>query len=546
MKYFQLRISINFYHFPDIVSNCQMDVDSEGSIDEEMEEGLPICVQGNLSRLRKEKQDMRRIEKNLQRQLERSQSLVRELEVEVESLKARVRLLEERLEGGDQSRLELVTAATQTSGEAGPGMEVDWTKDIAEEVRDIASSTMEQQGLVLEETSGLYYDYRSGYYFDAERGLYYDGNNGVWYEYDHDTKQYKVNSAVPQHEIAAQKILRNAAERAKKRIKKKKKRRRAESSDKSDPDESSQSYSDSCSEEEEEENSTIPCLRVLVTETEDLEVVVGSLFLVTCRGGSVGSRGDHDILLLDKGCSKHHARISYQRGKYYLRDLGSRNGTWVGGKRLSVSKQESGEVEVGHRTVIQIGKTKLVCHLHPGRETCLDCEPGVVRQEAGAGGGGGKERERQEQLVNLKRKYGLDKPGEDVLKMEGRNTESYTDRAKQRRKLIGSTNEREKTESSNLDTSITNTNKGFKMLAKMGYKKGQGLGKKEQGIAEPIKPDMRPSGVGLGFEGQVVEVSQAQKKRSDIWLKTQKRFDKSAVLDAFNVEEEDEETNENS
>ena len=131
-----------------------MDVDSEGSIDEEMEEGLPICVQGNLTRLRKEKQDMRRIEKNLQRQLERSQSLVRELEVEVESLKARVRLLEERLEGGDQSRLELVTAATQTSGEAGPGMEVDWTKDIAEEVRDIASSTMEQQGLVLEETSG--------------------------------------------------------------------------------------------------------------------------------------------------------------------------------------------------------------------------------------------------------------------------------------------------------------------------------------------------------------------------------------------------------
>ena len=126
-----------------------MDVDSDGSIDEEMEESLPICVQGNLSRLRKEKQDMLRIEKNLQKQLKRSQSLVRDLEVEVERLKARVRLLEGRLEGGDQSRLELVTAATQTSE-----MEVDWTKDIAEEVRDIASSTMEQQGLVLEETSG--------------------------------------------------------------------------------------------------------------------------------------------------------------------------------------------------------------------------------------------------------------------------------------------------------------------------------------------------------------------------------------------------------
>ena len=135
-----------------------MDADSDGSIDEELEESLPICVQGNLTRMRKEKQDMRRIEKNLQTQLEKSQSLVRDLEVEVESLKAKVRLLEERLEVGavcgrcGQAGVELVTSTTQTSEEAGSG--VDWSKDIAEEVRDIASSTMEQQGLVLEETSG--------------------------------------------------------------------------------------------------------------------------------------------------------------------------------------------------------------------------------------------------------------------------------------------------------------------------------------------------------------------------------------------------------
>ena len=70
-----------------------MDVESDGSIDEEMEESLPICVQGKLTRMRKEKQDMLRIEKNLQTQLEKSQSLARDLEVEVESLKAKVRLL---------------------------------------------------------------------------------------------------------------------------------------------------------------------------------------------------------------------------------------------------------------------------------------------------------------------------------------------------------------------------------------------------------------------------------------------------------------------
>ena len=136
-----------------------MDVESDGSIDEEMEESLPICVQGNLTRMRKEKQDMLRIEKNLQTQLEKSRSLARDLEVEVESLKTKVRLLEDRLEEEegavcdhcDRTRLEMVSSATQTPES---GLDVNWSKDIAEEVRDIASSTMEQQGLVLEETSG--------------------------------------------------------------------------------------------------------------------------------------------------------------------------------------------------------------------------------------------------------------------------------------------------------------------------------------------------------------------------------------------------------
>ena len=526
-----------------------MDVESDESIDEDMEEGLPICVQGNLSRLRKDKIEMQKVTENLKDQLEKSRSLARELEGQVERLKEKVQQLEESLKS--QSRLEMISCSTQTSldeeeeeEEEGEVRGDNWSKDIAEEVRLAASSTMEQQGLVLEETSGLYYDYRSGYYLDAERGLYYDGNKGIWYEYDHTTNQYKVNSTVPEHEIAAQKILAQRAETAKKmgekkrRRRKRKKRRDGKTDDNSDLESSSDSPTESSSEEE-NQTETIPCLRVLVTSTEDEEVVVGSLFLVTCQGGTVGSRGQHDVLLLDKGCSKHHARISYSQGKYFIRDLGSRNGTWIGGKRMSVSKQESEDVEIGHKSLIQIGKTKLVCHLHPGRETCLDCEPGLVREEGRAVPAVSRETGRQEQLAQLKRKYGLDRPGEDVLKMEERNNERYTDRAKQRRKLIGSTNEREKTESSSLDTSITSTNKGFKMLAKMGYKTGQGLGKQEQGIAEPIKPDLRPSGAGLGFEGNVVEVSSGQKKKSDIWLKTQKRFNKAPVLDAFNVDDED-------
>jgi len=36
--------------------------------------------------------------------------------------------------------------------------------------------------------------------------------------------------------------------------------------------------------------------------------------------------------------------------------------------------------------------------------------------------------------------------------------------------------------------SISTENKGFKMLAKMGWKSGNRLGKNEQGIAEPVSP----------------------------------------------------------
>ena len=108
-------------------------------------------------------------------------------------------------------------------------------------------------------------------------------------------------------------------------------------------------YSD---ESDDDNDDTIPCVRIVVTATEDPEVVVGSLFLVTCKGGSIGSRGHHEVLLADKGCSKHHARLSFNNGKYFLKDLGSRNGTWVGGKRISVSKQESEDVEIGHGTLV--------------------------------------------------------------------------------------------------------------------------------------------------------------------------------------------------
>ena len=63
-----------------------------------------------------------------------------------------------------------------------------------------------------------------------------------------------------------------------------------------------------------------------------------------------------------------------------MTDFGSRNGTYLNGKRLSVAKQESDPHELVHGSVLQVGGTKLLCHIHAGQETCGHCEPGLVQQ----------------------------------------------------------------------------------------------------------------------------------------------------------------------
>lgn len=47
-----------------------------------------------------------------------------------------------------------------------------------------------------------------------------------------------------------------------------------------------------------------PCMRIIVKETDLVELKLGSLFLVTYTGGSLGREGDHSVLIPDINISK--------------------------------------------------------------------------------------------------------------------------------------------------------------------------------------------------------------------------------------------------
>lgn len=256
-----------------------------------------------------------------------------------------------------------------------------------------------------------------------------------------------------------------------------------------------------------EGTSVIPCIRAMVTTSAGLEV--GTLFVVTCTGALLGSSENCDIFIPESKIDPNHAKISYsyEQRQYFITDLGSRNGTAVNTTTVHKPGQPSLiPVPLGHKSVLSIGSTILVLHIHLGHETCDDCEPGQIRAlvkpvkpvqiETRAE----KEASRRSQLKNLRKKYDLHKEPYQ----QGRNVmgPQYTDRAAERRRTKGSDNPYEKDEMpTSYDTELAVSNKGHQMLAKMGWNKGQALGKSVKGITTPIVPKGTGTGrTGLGFK----------------------------------------------
>ncbi|XP_045777208.1 angiogenic factor with G patch and FHA domains 1 isoform X2 [Maniola jurtina] len=242
-----------------------------------------------------------------------------------------------------------------------------------------------------------------------------------------------------------------------------------------------------------------PCMRIIVRETGLAKLKVGSLYLITKDGGTIGREGDHHaIVLRDHNVSRNHLDLKYdvEEKAYFAVDLGSKNGTLLNGSRMSESQQTSDPMQVVHGSTIQLGETKLLCHIHAGNDTCGHCEPGLIM-----------ETQEKEKKVAYTRTCSIQKQHKLELarlkniyapKRLAIEETAYNDRAQARRENVGSSHHSEKTQSTDINTFIAPENKGFKLLEKMGWSKGEGLGKDNQGDREPIPIVSNEGTTGLG------------------------------------------------
>ncbi|MEO6212604.1 MAG: FHA domain-containing protein [Vicinamibacterales bacterium] len=70
--------------------------------------------------------------------------------------------------------------------------------------------------------------------------------------------------------------------------------------------------------------------------------------IVLMNGANVVGRAPDATIPIDSpGVSRYHARIVVSEAEATLEDLGSKNGTYVNGKRITASRRLSGEDEIG-------------------------------------------------------------------------------------------------------------------------------------------------------------------------------------------------------
>ncbi|XP_069079646.1 angiogenic factor with G patch and FHA domains 1 isoform X2 [Pleurodeles waltl] len=283
-----------------------------------------------------------------------------------------------------------------------------------------------------------------------------------------------------------------------------------------------------------------PCIRVIVIRSPVLETA--TLFIITAvKKATIGSENDmdHAIQIPEAGVDQFHAEVYFdpELESYVLVDQGSENGTIINGNHILQPAIKCDPYVLEHGDEVKIGETVLSFHMHTGTETCFGCEPGQIRAHlrldkkeqtlvtvSAIVTRAEKERLRRRELKQIRAKYGLQNC--DYEDNQGLKNPNYKDRARKRRRAVGSEGTFQRDDApASVHIEINDTNKGHKMLKKMGWKKGEGLGKRGSGIKDPIQLLIRKKKAGLGAEMPTsVEDMPAESKNKQNWEMARKRF----------------------
>ncbi|XP_055078021.1 angiogenic factor with G patch and FHA domains 1 isoform X2 [Periophthalmus magnuspinnatus] len=412
---------------------------------------------------------------------------------------------------------------------------------IADMLRSTAEQAMCQTGFVFDENTGMYYDHSTGFYYDSVNQLYYDNNTGIYYYYDAESGKYEFHSRIElQNDTPS--TERSYSEWKSWKLKKLMSELKNEIKNKPKDDNKVEDVTKSLAKMKISSYWNMapyrawpPCVRVTVVRSPVLQV--GTLFILTADCTATIGREkdmDHAIRISEMGVSKFHAEVFFDAEQqcYMLVDQGSQNGTVINGNRILQPKQKSAPQPLTHGDEVRMGDTVLSFHIHRGTDTCDGCEPGQILahlskyprpQPGGAASREDKEMLRVKELKNLKAKYGIQSNEESAALKNPR----YRDRAESRRQAVGSEGVFQRDDApASVHQEIAEGNKGRKMLEKMGWKRGEGLGKEGTGIRDPIELKIRKAQSGLGAAAAVAvdDASLNKSKNQKNWDKARERF----------------------
>ncbi|XP_068522597.1 angiogenic factor with G patch and FHA domains 1 isoform X2 [Anas acuta] len=437
-------------------------------------------------------------------------------------------------EGGEEENF--VQNSQETEGTSVP------EGSLAESLRAAAEAAVSQTGFIYDENTGLYYDHSTGFYYNSENQLYYDPTTGIYYYCDVESGRYQFHSRVD-----LQSYQTSGSQHAKdKKGKKKRKETEWNTANEYKVRQLTETMANLkissfglAASGKDEEKIWPPCIRVIVIRSPVLQT--GSLYIITAvKPATIGREKDvgHTLQIPEVGVSKFHAEVYFDHDlqNYVLVDQGSQNGTVVNGNQILQPKTKCDPYILEHGDEVKIGETVLSFHIHPGSDTCDGCEPGQVRahlrldrkkESSVCPALSKEERElvRRKALKQIRVKYGLQNTEYEDNKAV--NNPKYKDRAGKRRETIGSegTFQRDDTPAS-VHIEISDSNKGHKMLEKMGWKKGEGLGKDGGGMKDPIHLQLHKLNAGLGTSrpASIEDVQIIQSKNKKNWDKARERF----------------------